>query len=88
MFPQGERGAKGLQGEKGIKGQEGPPGVQVRHVCVQICLERQCVFVYCVVQYFFSPVCRVCMESLVRGGHLGFRVLVVQEDRRYVLEMF
>lgn len=23
----------------------------------------------------------------MRGGHLGFRALVVQEDRRYVLEM-
>lgn len=43
MFPQGERGAKGLQGEKGVKGQEGPPGGQVRRSGVQICLGKQCV---------------------------------------------
>lgn len=88
MFPQGERGAKGLQGEKGVKGQEGPSGVQVRHSRVRTCRGKRCAFVYCVMQYFFSPVYRVCVERQVRGGHPGSRALVVQEDRRYVLEIF
>lgn len=49
VFPQGERGAKGLQGEKGIKGQEGPPGEQVSRYHIEIRLEKQSAFVYCMV---------------------------------------
>lgn len=64
MFPQGERGAKGLQGEKGVKGQEGPPGVQVRRLGVQTCLENQCGCVHCVVQWFFFY---LCVGSAWRG---------------------